>query len=209
MSGSVSHPTTRSEYVPAQLGPSAGFVGVIVAAHGSVELEGDLRTLPADVASTAHRIAAEALTNVARHSGATSCWVRVGRIPEGLALSIRDNGRGLPEGATVGLGLASMRRRAAVLGGHVTVLPVDPTGRILAFHSGTLGDDPFPDLTPREREVLGELAGGARNHEIAARLGLSQKTVRNHVSGILLKLQVPDRTAAAIKAKDAGITPPR
>ena len=79
--------------------------------------------------------------------------------------------------------------------------------RILAFHSGTLGGDPFPDLTPREREVLGELAGGARNHEIAARLGLSEKTVRNHVSGVLLKLQVPDRTAAAIKAKDAGITP--
>lgn len=81
--------------------------------------------------------------------------------------------------------------------------------RILAFHSGALGGDPFPDLTPREREVLGELASGARNHEIAVRLGLSDKTVRNHVSGILMKLQVPDRTAAAIKARDAGITPPR
>ena len=81
--------------------------------------------------------------------------------------------------------------------------------RILAFHSGALGGDPFPDLTPREREVLGELASGARNHEIAVRLGLSDKTVRNHVSGILMKLQVPDRTAAAIKARDAGISPPR
>ena len=81
--------------------------------------------------------------------------------------------------------------------------------RILAFHSGALGGDPFPDLTPREREVLGELASGARNHEIAVRLGLSDKTVRNHVSGILMKLQVPDRTAAAIKARDAGITRPR
>jgi DNA-binding NarL/FixJ family response regulator len=80
--------------------------------------------------------------------------------------------------------------------------------RILAFHSGTRGGDPFPDLTPREREVLGELARGSRNRDIAASLGLSEKTVRNHVSGILLKLQVPDRTAAAIKAKDAGITGP-
>jgi signal transduction histidine kinase len=92
-------------------------------------LEGDLATLPPDVASTAYRIAAEALTNVARHSGATSCWVRVGRIPQGLSLSVRDNGRGIPDQqSTDGVGLASMRRRAAALGGHVTVLPVEPAG---------------------------------------------------------------------------------
>jgi DNA-binding NarL/FixJ family response regulator len=60
----------------------------------------------------------------------------------------------------------------------------------------------FPDLTPREREVLGLLADGARNSEIARQLGMTEKTVRNHVSAILMKLQVPDRTAAAIKARD-------
>lgn len=49
------------------------------------------------------------------------------------------------------------------------------------------------------------LATGCRNHEIARRLGMSDKTVRNHVSQVLLKLQVADRTAAALKAKDAGI----
>jgi DNA-binding NarL/FixJ family response regulator len=81
--------------------------------------------------------------------------------------------------------------------------------RVLDFHSGRDGagdDEPFPDLTPREREVLTELATGARNHEIAARLGMSAKTVRNHVSAILLKLQVPDRTAAALRARDAGFS---
>ncbi len=62
---------------------------------------------------------------------------------------------------------------------------------------------PFPDLTPREREVLDRLADGARNSEIAGQLGMTDKTVRNHVSAILMKLQVPDRTAAAIKARDA------
>ena len=111
------------------LGEAIGLAADRVAADVSVELEGDLRTLPPDVAATAYRIASEALTNVARHSGATSCWVRVGRGPEGLALSVRDNGRGLPgTGSATGVGLESMRRRAAALGGHVSVVPVDPSG---------------------------------------------------------------------------------
>ena len=113
----------------AALGEAIGLAADRVAAQVSVELEGDLATLPPDVASTAYRIAAEALTNVARHSGATRCWVRVGRVPEGLSLSVRDNGRGIPDQqSTDGVGLTSMRRRAAMLGGRVTVLPVDPTG---------------------------------------------------------------------------------
>jgi DNA-binding NarL/FixJ family response regulator len=62
--------------------------------------------------------------------------------------------------------------------------------------------EPFPDLTGREREILTLLAEGARNSEIARQLGMTEKTVRNHVSAILGKLQVPDRTAAAIKASE-------
>jgi DNA-binding NarL/FixJ family response regulator len=62
----------------------------------------------------------------------------------------------------------------------------------------------FPALTPREREVLALVAEGARNSEIARQLGMTDKTVRNHVSAILTKLQVPDRTAAALKARDAN-----
>jgi len=80
--------------------------------------------------------------------------------------------------------------------------------RIVAFYSGAhqrYAAQAFPDLTPRERDVLDLLAAGARNHEIARRLGLSEKTVRNHVSALLLKLQVPDRTAAAARARDAGL----
>jgi DNA-binding NarL/FixJ family response regulator len=80
--------------------------------------------------------------------------------------------------------------------------------RIVAFYSGapqSYAAQAFPDLTPRERDVLDLLATGARNHEIARRVGLSEKTVRNHISAVLLKLQVPDRTAAATKARDAGL----
>jgi DNA-binding NarL/FixJ family response regulator len=81
--------------------------------------------------------------------------------------------------------------------------------RIVAFFAGEHADSPsaraFPDLTPSERDVLELLAAGCRNHEIARRLGTSDKTVRNHVSQVLLKLHVPDRTAAALKAREAGV----
>ncbi|KHK95931.1 LuxR family transcriptional regulator [Microbacterium mangrovi] len=57
------------------------------------------------------------------------------------------------------------------------------------------------DLTPREAQVLALIGEGADNAEIAARLGLSVKTVQNHVSHILQKLQVGDRTKAALRAR--------
>jgi DNA-binding NarL/FixJ family response regulator len=63
----------------------------------------------------------------------------------------------------------------------------------------------FPDLTDRERQVLGLVAAGCGNHDIARRLHLSEKTIRNHVSAIMLKLQVPNRAAAVAKARDAGL----
>jgi DNA-binding NarL/FixJ family response regulator len=61
----------------------------------------------------------------------------------------------------------------------------------------------FPQLTDREREVLDLVAQGRANMAIATRLGLSQKTVRNHVSNILTKLQVADRAQAIVQARDA------
>ena len=63
----------------------------------------------------------------------------------------------------------------------------------------------FPQLTGRERQVLELLAQGRANTAIAARLSLSHKTVRNHVSSILAKLQVADRAQAIIQARDAGL----
>ena len=85
--------------------------------------------------------------------------------------------------------------------------------RIVAFFAGASDESrsvrAFPDLTPREREVLELLASGCRNHDIARRLTMSEKTVRNHVSQVLMKLHVPDRTAAALRAREAGLgTPP-
>lgn len=60
-------------------------------------------------------------------------------------------------------------------------------------------------LSPREIEILRMLAGGATNREIAAQLVLAEGTVKNHVTNILGKLGVPDRTSAAVKAHELGI----
>jgi DNA-binding NarL/FixJ family response regulator len=66
----------------------------------------------------------------------------------------------------------------------------------------------FPALTDREREVLELIAAGKGNAAIAHKLMLSLKTVRNHVSNIFGKLQVADRAAAIVKARDAGFGAP-
>ena len=63
----------------------------------------------------------------------------------------------------------------------------------------------FPDLTEREREILGMIARGKSNAEIAGELVLSPKTVSNHVSNIFSKLQVVDRAQAVLRAKQAGL----
>jgi DNA-binding NarL/FixJ family response regulator len=64
---------------------------------------------------------------------------------------------------------------------------------------------PFPELTEREREILDLVARGLTNPAIAARLVLSEKTVRNHVSNVFTKLHVADRSAAVARARDAGL----
>jgi DNA-binding NarL/FixJ family response regulator len=66
----------------------------------------------------------------------------------------------------------------------------------------------FPTLTDRERQVLELIAAGKGNAAIAHELVLTIKTVRNHVSNIFGKLQVTDRAAAVVKARDAGYGAP-
>jgi DNA-binding NarL/FixJ family response regulator len=63
----------------------------------------------------------------------------------------------------------------------------------------------FPELTEREREILDLIAQGLNNTEIAERLGLSPKTIRNNVSNIFSKLQVADRAQAIVRAREAGL----
>jgi DNA-binding NarL/FixJ family response regulator len=128
---------------------------------------------------------------------------------EHLFTALRAGARGyLVKGAAgeeIVRGVMAVAAGDAVYGGAVAQ-------RIVAFFAGERTGSPtpraFPALTPREREVLELLASGYRNHEIARKLTLSDKTVRNHVSQVLIKLRVPDRTAAALRAREAGLGSP-
>ena len=88
----------------------------------------------------------------------------------------------------------------AVHAGHVLLHP--DVVRLLA--DGTAAR-PDVHLTPRERDVLAALAQGRANREIARDLGVAEKTVKTHVSAILAKLGVQDRTQAALYAVRSGI----
>jgi DNA-binding NarL/FixJ family response regulator len=78
--------------------------------------------------------------------------------------------------------------------------------RVLQFFSApTPAADPFPELTAREREILRLLTEALPNAAIATRLGLSPKTVANHLSSIFGKLQVADRAQAVRRAREAGL----
>jgi signal transduction histidine kinase len=88
----------------------------------SVEVSAaDLGVLPAAAEVAAYRIVSEALANVVRHAEASSCRVGLARSASGLEVSVRDDGRGIPAGAPAGVGLASLRERAAELGGTCSV----------------------------------------------------------------------------------------
>jgi len=101
---------------------------------------------------------------------------------------------------------------AAIKGTAAGQTHVDPgvAGKLFA-HVARGGPAPAPDtaianaLSEREREVLGLLARGLTNAEIASRLYLSEGTVRNYVSAIFAKLEVPDRTQAAVLALRYGL----
>ena len=67
-----------------------------------------------------------------------------------------------------------------------------------------VADRPFPQLTEREHDLLAEIVGGRTNREIASRLGLTDKTVRNYVANILTKLQARDRSQLLDRARAAG-----
>lgn len=94
----------------------------------------------------------------------------------------------------------------AVAAGEL-VFGSDVAAQVLAFFASPRARSApaFPELTEREAEVLQLVAAGHSNGRIARDLGLSEKTVRNHVSSIFAKLRVADRAEAIVRARRAGL----
>jgi DNA-binding NarL/FixJ family response regulator len=119
-----------------------------------------------------------------------------------LAAALRAGARGyLLKGADRAEVLRAVR---AVASGD-TVISGLVADRLPSILMATRGSRPaFADLTARENQILTLMAQGTDNADIARELSLSLKTVRNYVSNILTKLQVPGRAQAIVKARDAG-----
>jgi DNA-binding NarL/FixJ family response regulator len=95
-------------------------------------------------------------------------------------------------------GVRAVARGEALFGAGIAA-------RMLHHFGRSAVSAPFPQLTERETEVLALLASGKDNAGVARRLGVSAKTVRNHVSNIITKLHVSDRSGAILRARDAGL----
>ncbi|MGK5628090.1 response regulator [Streptomyces sp. URMC 123] len=93
----------------------------------------------------------------------------------------------------------------SVHAGHVLLQP-EVAGALLSQEVANGGQGRGGALTEREREVLALIADGRSNREIARALVLSEKTVKTHVSNILMKLDLADRTQAALWAVRHGVT---
>jgi DNA-binding NarL/FixJ family response regulator len=104
-------------------------------------------------------------------------------------------------------GEETVRAIRAVANGEVIFGPAIAERMLHFFAASNLKNRPlpFPELTPREREILELMAQGLTNSAIAERLVIGPKTVRNQVSNIFGKLQVRDRAQAIVLAREAGL----
>jgi DNA-binding NarL/FixJ family response regulator len=101
---------------------------------------------------------------------------------------------------------AEIRRAIeAVVAGEVIFGPAIARRMLDLLARPVRPEDPFPELTTREREILAIVAEGATNATVARQLSISDKTVRNHLSNVFTKLQVADRGQAIIRARQAGL----
>jgi len=94
--------------------------------HITIDAPEQLPSLPAAVEVATYRIVQEALTNVVRHAQARTCSIHFA-LDHGLDVEMCDDGRGIPAGHRAGVGLTSIRERAAELGGICEIEPI-PTG---------------------------------------------------------------------------------
>jgi signal transduction histidine kinase len=127
---SISHSLLPPALDELGLAPALAELAARHAATGlDVRVEcGATDSLPPATAGAAYGIVVEALTNVARHSGARTARITVTLTPEDLTLVVQDDGRGIPADAVPGVGTSSMRERAQEQGGELVTTGLEPTG---------------------------------------------------------------------------------
>lgn len=179
---------------------TAGDGGAAIAAAGRLQPDVvimDLRMPGIDGVQATRRLTRSGSTPAVLMLAAT-------RDDEAVIEAVTAGARGyLLKGASLGeivRGIRSVASGGAVFGSAVA----DTITRLLA-RSAEPQIEAFDGLTPREIEVLDLVAAGLNNAEIAVRLFLSPKTVRNTVSSIFGKLDVRDRPQAIIRARNAGL----
>jgi DNA-binding NarL/FixJ family response regulator len=124
---------------------------------------------------------------------------------DAVVAAIRAGARGY---VVKGAGKADLLQAVRTVAAGGAVFSPSVADRLGQFFTGVASAparQAFPQLTEREREVLDLVARGYDNRRIARELFLSDKTVRNHVSNIVVKLDAPDRSEAIIRARRAGL----
>ena len=183
---------------------------------------GHAAPLPPHLALAAYRIAQEALHNAGQHARAGQCGLSLRLELNGVRLTIADDGEGFqpPEPLDAWTiegkwGLSRMAERAASVEGRLEISSVIGVGTQVRAHlpmepphglpPAISGEPQIEPLTPRESEVLSGVADGLTNKQIAARLGISDRTVQFHLGNVLGKLGVASRTEAAVLALRHGL----
>ena len=136
--------------------------------------------------------------------GAAIVIVTMSEDDDSLFAAMRAGARGyIPKDAVREQILSAIR--AAALG--EAIFGASIARRVADFFSAprSAAAEPFPELTERENEILELIAQGRSNGDIAGRLGITSKTVRNHVANVFNKLQVADRSQAIVRAREAGL----
>lgn len=176
----------------------------------------DPDALPAALEAPIFRFIREALTNVRKHAHATQVAIHLKTVANALVVEVDDNGIGFqaeavpaqriapPEVAQeeVHLGLRTMRERIQEVGGSIEIQSQANTGTIVRARFPLTSS--MQQLTSREYEVLRLIIDGLTNRDIAQKLSISLETVKSHVHHIMQKMQVKDRTQAAVLATRQG-----
>jgi signal transduction histidine kinase len=125
----------------------------------TLAVEGEQRPASAGRAATLYRIAQESLANVFKHAAAGQVRVTLAYLPDALRLTIRDDGRGLPEQPSGGYGLANMRRRAEDAGGVCTIERAEDGGTVVRVELPA-GAEPAGSQISADGERMGDAPKG-------------------------------------------------